>query len=335
MSGGVEADSTPGNRLPGWRVSQHVGGTLRRVPPGSHGTFSSAPTHAELDVPHQPARHHCKVYPHSAPGLPDAWLTSSPYPARPTTARRPQTTAVARNALKSRPLSFFVHALSLFFFFFFLFLFPIYSPDSTARITLAIASPPALLAIQPRGLDDSTTLAMFSTFTGNSRRPRNVNLSGSAGNPFANTSWTPAVASNTTKTVSDAQADREKRQAERLKLKAAARIQRTWRGHQARSRLADHRRDEFDKLYASGNSHGRPRQAFETLLSFCAPTKPDDVRRLVQYTTDAADADLEAVFPEKTHPSRIRRFVALLVASLQSGSESRYVFAHQGRRAAG
>ncbi|TQV97542.1 hypothetical protein V2A60_006706 [Cordyceps javanica] len=167
---------------------------------------------------------------------------------------------------------------------------------------------------------------MFSTFTGNSRRPRNVNLSGGAGNPFANTSWSPSNVSSTTKTLSDAQADREKRQAERRRLKAASRIQRTWRGHKARSHLADHRRAALDALYAApASSPGgtdRLHQAFNLLLSFCRPARPDDLQRLLRYANDAVNVELRNLFPQHTHTSRIQRLVEILVSGLQSASKT-------------
>ncbi|OAR02634.1 hypothetical protein LLEC1_06954 [Akanthomyces lecanii] len=165
---------------------------------------------------------------------------------------------------------------------------------------------------------------MFSTFTGNSRRPRNVNLSGAAGNPFANTSWSPATVSNTTKTISDAQADREKRQAERLRLQAASRLQRIWRGHRARSCLADLRRATFDELYSIPTSAGnidRLHQAFSVLLYFCRPVRPDDLRRLLQYTNDAANVDVKSQHPQHTHPSRVRKLVEIIVSGLYFSSK--------------
>ncbi|KAJ3480028.1 hypothetical protein NLG97_g8165 [Lecanicillium saksenae] len=182
---------------------------------------------------------------------------------------------------------------------------------------------------QPQSFEGTNiaAAAMFSTFTGNSRRPRNVNLSGGVGNPFANTSWSPSNVSSTTKTLSDAQADREKRQAERQRLKAASRIQRTWRGHKARSRLADHRRAAFDELYNASTSSGsadRLHKAFNILLSFCKPAQPDDLRRLLQYTSEAVNVKLESLFPHNTHASRVRRLVEIIISALHSSVRNGY-----------
>lgn len=178
--------------------------------------------------------------------------------------------------------------------------------------------PPCLVATLQASASAST---MFSTFTGNSRRPRNVNLSGQAGNPFTNTSWSPSAASSANKTVSNAQADRERRQAERQRLKAAGKIQRTWRGHRERSRLAEFRRDEFDHLYVSGSHYqaaARLPLAFNLLLAFFTPRRHDDIRRLLLFARDSQTVDVVEIPPAGTHPSRISRLVHILVQGLNS-----------------
>lgn len=162
---------------------------------------------------------------------------------------------------------------------------------------------------------------MFSTFTGNSRRPRNVNLSGSAGNPFANTSWSPSAVSNASKTVSNAQAEREKRQAERQKIKSAVKIQRVWRGHRTRAALRESQRAAFDKLYASdaaGSPGDRLPRAFPLLLLIFSPRRDDDIRRAIRYARDTESVPLEAIVPSRTHPARLERLVRLLVEALDT-----------------
>lgn len=163
---------------------------------------------------------------------------------------------------------------------------------------------------------------MFSTFTGNSRRPRNVNLSGGAGNPFANTSWSPSVVSNTTKTISDAQADRERRQAERQRLKAAGTIQRSWRGHKDRTLVANRRRAAFDELYESNTISEisqRLQTAFGLLLGFYRSNNGDDVERLFRYAADTRAVDVQQLYPSNISTSRRQRFVQLLTSSLETG----------------
>ncbi|RSM16017.1 hypothetical protein CEP52_000500 [Fusarium oligoseptatum] len=137
---------------------------------------------------------------------------------------------------------------------------------------------------------------MFSTFTGNSRRPRNVNLSGSAGNPFANTSWSPSAVSNASKTVSNAQAEREKRQAERQKIKSAVKIQRM---------LLVVPKTDFPEL-------------FPLLLLVFSPRRDDDIRRAIRYARDTESVPLEAIVPSRTHPARLERLVRLLVEALDT-----------------
>ncbi|EGX93236.1 IQ and HECT domain protein [Cordyceps militaris CM01] len=201
---------------------------------------------------------------------------------------------------------------------------------SAGQYTYApIASPLRLEALRaPPQPPPSPSLrrqpAMFPTFTGNSRRPRNVNLSGSVGNPFANTSWSPSNVSGTAKTIFDAQADREKRQAERQRLKAALRIQQTWRGHRARSRLADHRRAAFDNLYASPADTDWLHQAFTLLLSFCRPARPDDLERLLRFANDAVNVEFGNFCPQQTHWTRLRRLVEIIVSALHSASKRGY-----------
>lgn len=170
---------------------------------------------------------------------------------------------------------------------------------------------------------------MFSTFTGSSRRPRNVNLSGQAGNPFANTSWSPAVVSNTTKTVSDAQAEREKRHLERQRLKAAGRIQRTWRGHLARRNLADERRVVFDNLYR--NSSGisvaeRLPVAFNLLLSFFSRRSDVDIQRSCLFARDCESAHIEHIAPRGVHRSRLGQLASILVSTLHFVASEKYVY---------
>lgn len=167
---------------------------------------------------------------------------------------------------------------------------------------------------------------MFSTFTGNTRRPRNVNLSGAAGNPFSNTSWSPSTASNPTKAVTDAQAEREKRQADRQRLKAAGRIQRTWRGHKDRMQVSNARRASFDALYKShdGVSHPPTERlplAFNLLLAFFSSSRADDISRLLAFARDCESISIENIPPANTHQSRMTRFAQILVAGTEAAAE--------------
>ncbi|RFU74140.1 ubiquitin- ligase e3 c [Trichoderma arundinaceum] len=160
---------------------------------------------------------------------------------------------------------------------------------------------------------------MFSTFTGNSRRPRNVNLSGQASNPFSNTSWTPSAASNATKTVTDAQADRERRQAERRRLKAASQIQRIWRGYKSRSTSREQRRNDFDLVYQSlsdSDASLRLYTSIPLLLSFFSADRAGDMRRLFLFITDCNNIPLEQLSDASRHPSRLQKLMVVLVQAL-------------------
>ena len=89
---------------------------------------------------------------------------------------------------------------------------------------------------------------MFTSFTGNARRPRQVNLSG------RNTKASPALsgvrqspsAPNSSSPLAHAQAERIWRQQERLRPPAATTIQRSWRGHRGRKQVKDAWRREWD-----------------------------------------------------------------------------------------
>lgn len=156
---------------------------------------------------------------------------------------------------------------------------------------------------------------MFTTFTGSSRRPRNVNLSGQRNtNPWANSTWGPAgpAPSGASKSVAQAQADREKRQREREELAAAKKLQRVWRGHRQRREAKVLRCQRWDKLYqgpGSAPSHGdgdgdtamsdghstsdpeRAKEAFPLLLALFNPSETDDQQRLDQWARDMVDLD--------------------------------------------
>ncbi|RDL39570.1 Uncharacterized protein BP5553_03910 [Venustampulla echinocandica] len=122
---------------------------------------------------------------------------------------------------------------------------------------------------------------MFQSFSGSSRRPRQVNLSGQNLNPFAATSWSPS-ASGTQKTVANAQQERQQRQQERDRLNASKRIQRTWRGHRVRKELADSRRSAWDETNARPqDGEGVLVEQLQLILHFFNQRRRDDIDRLI------------------------------------------------------
>lgn len=168
---------------------------------------------------------------------------------------------------------------------------------------------------------------MFSTFTGASKRPRNVNLSGGAGNPFTNTSWSPSAVSNATKTVTNAQADREKRQAERRRTKAACSIQRAWRGHRGRQTAAQLRRDAFDALYPEfGNDPTCIPRAFNLLVDFFTTRRDDDIDRLLIYVKWCKQTQLSQLCSPGVPKSKLERLIQILVEALDHEVSRRQVY---------
>lgn len=92
---------------------------------------------------------------------------------------------------------------------------------------------------------------MFQSFTGSSRRPRQVNLSGRANNPFAafpgsSPGRNTPHASNPQSAVAIAQQERLQRQREREKQNAVRVVQRGWRGYRSRKATYGMWRLEWD-----------------------------------------------------------------------------------------
>ena len=84
---------------------------------------------------------------------------------------------------------------------------------------------------------------MFPTFTGNSRRSRQVNLSGRVvTGPATRTTTVPGMQN----AMAHAHQERLARQQERDRLNAARQLQRVWRGYRARKQLQTHYRSQWD-----------------------------------------------------------------------------------------
>jgi ubiquitin-protein ligase E3 C len=128
---------------------------------------------------------------------------------------------------------------------------------------------------------------MFASFTGSTRKARQVNLGGKKTNPFG----PPGSGSGSQATLDRAQQERAQRQRERDTLNAARRIQRVWRGHSARSRVADRLRQEWDTDEgAAGSLQQAPYDSEEAalvqlqrLLRFVSTRSEQDTRRIQHY----------------------------------------------------
>lgn len=161
---------------------------------------------------------------------------------------------------------------------------------------------------------------MFQSFSGSSRRPRQVNLSGQQPDPFAAWGTSPA-ASGIQKTVAVAQAERQHRQQERERLNASKRIQRTWRGHRSRKELANTRRmawDDMEKDGARQASQISPDLVEESrlLLSFFNSHNPDDLSRLSRLGDRLLKASQEGCLSEKELRPQLLRLAQTILASL-------------------
>lgn len=96
---------------------------------------------------------------------------------------------------------------------------------------------------------------MHASFTGNSRKPRQVNLSGRNSNPWASVSGSTKVSqvhATTQNAVAHAQAERARRAQDRDRLNAAKRLQKVWRGHSSRKSQRREWRSQWDN-----NEHSR------------------------------------------------------------------------------
>ncbi|KAI0858735.1 hypothetical protein F4860DRAFT_289615 [Xylaria cubensis] len=170
---------------------------------------------------------------------------------------------------------------------------------------------------------------MFPTFSGSSRRPRHVDLSGQRNtNPWASSSWSP-VQSGASKTVAQAQAERERRQRERDELAATKRLQKVWRGHRDRQQLRDLRRQEYDALYqhplVPQTVRERIKQAFPLLRAVLVPSRPDDQHRLDLFISDLlsiSPALSSSIDLTLLSPVAWDRLACLLVRALERRDEN-------------
>jgi ubiquitin-protein ligase E3 C len=193
---------------------------------------------------------------------------------------------------------------------------------------------------------------MHHTFTGNSRRPRQVNLSGRINDPFA--AFSPSRqtphASNPQLAVAIARQERVQRERDREKLSAARVVQRVWRGYISRKSTYGIWRSEWDTAernltgameVTSGVAAGegwtlssrRPTpyatadQCFSQLrllVQFVSARKSDDVRRLV-YFVDAFEQtfrSLPTIATEGEWTTLLKRLSKAILNVLSSASKS-------------
>ncbi|KAL2147305.1 hypothetical protein VTI28DRAFT_10295 [Corynascus sepedonium] len=162
---------------------------------------------------------------------------------------------------------------------------------------------------------------MFPTFTGSSRKTRNVNLSGQKTiNPFTSTSWTPSAAAGASKTVAHAQAERLQRQQERDRLRAAQRIQRIWRGYRSRRNLRVSRREVVDSLYRQDGQVDIERRivkATPLVLSFYQVSNSEDQQRLCLLARDLLQTKFSSFATGAIELPRLNRLAQIVVSALE------------------
>ncbi|KAH8884611.1 hypothetical protein GQ53DRAFT_786064 [Thozetella sp. PMI_491] len=164
---------------------------------------------------------------------------------------------------------------------------------------------------------------MFGSFTGSSKKQRKVDLSGGQRreNPFSGTSWAPGSHSGPSKSVEDANKQREERQRQRDRLRATLNVQRIWRGQQTRNSLRQARRQALDELY-SGDSMLEPEerllQAVPLVLASFQASRPADVARLNVVVGDLLQTNFHCFQSQAIHQTRLINLVRILLASLES-----------------
>lgn len=159
---------------------------------------------------------------------------------------------------------------------------------------------------------------MFQTFSGNSRRPRQVNLSGHNPNPFAANTW--GSASATQQTVASAQQERQQRQQERERLNASKRIQKTWRGHKVRKDLADSRRRLWDGAEAArGNLDSTILvEQLRLLVLFYNPRQQQDFARLVSLSQRISDVGCVEFLAAQQIQAKLPKLANIALEALQA-----------------
>lgn len=127
---------------------------------------------------------------------------------------------------------------------------------------------------------------MFQSFTGSSRRPRQVNLGGRKSHAFGSSGAGSQAA------VDRAQQERVQRQRERETLKASQTIQRVWRGHLARQKLGTRLRQEWDAVEGPAvapqdavpySSEEDSLAQLQRILRFASTRSQDDLNRIRHY----------------------------------------------------
>ncbi|KAF2493513.1 E3 ubiquitin-protein ligase NEDD4 [Lophium mytilinum] len=126
---------------------------------------------------------------------------------------------------------------------------------------------------------------MFTTFSGSTRRPRQVNLSGRGSSSFGNV----GSGSGSQAALDRAQQERQQRQRERDRLRAARLLQRAWRGHSTRQDIRRDLRQQWDAIEDSVShpqAYASATEALEQLqrlLNFAQTRNEEDTQRIKHF----------------------------------------------------
>lgn len=160
---------------------------------------------------------------------------------------------------------------------------------------------------------------MFQTFSGNSRRPRQVNLSGHNPNPFATNSWGSATA--TQQTVASAQQERQQRQIERERLNASRQIQRIWRGHKVRTDVANSQRRVWDEVEKENRGSSRLdvlTEQLRFLVLFYSSKEAHDQARLLNLSQRISSFGSSEFLTAQSIQSKLTKIAAITLNALET-----------------
>ncbi|KAF2204578.1 hypothetical protein GQ43DRAFT_453699 [Delitschia confertaspora ATCC 74209] len=132
---------------------------------------------------------------------------------------------------------------------------------------------------------------MFQTFSGSTRRPRQVNLGGRKSHVFGS----PGTGAGSQAALDRAQQERMQRQREREILSATRTLQRVWRGHSSRQKVSAWLRNEWDTVEKQSGtslaevattpyaSEAESLAQLQKILRFASIRSEDDLARIQHY----------------------------------------------------
>ncbi|KAF2642849.1 E3 ubiquitin-protein ligase NEDD4 [Massarina eburnea CBS 473.64] len=164
---------------------------------------------------------------------------------------------------------------------------------------------------------------MFTSFSGSTRKPRQVNLSGRKSHAFGST----GSGAGSQAALDRAQQDRAQRQRERETLKAAKTIQRVWRGHASRLSLANRLREEWDAAETAvqgspGSPYASEEEAYgqlQRLIKFANKRDRSDAQRTRQFGLRQMETARKlGLAASGSWPSAYLRLEAMALAAIES-----------------